>query len=61
MNYLAGELKITELDTEKEVTWEYCDSKMTAQDYETHLLSCEDYKITLQADIEKNKFKEVQP
>ena len=56
--FVENDMEIVELDASKEVMWEYCGEKMTANVYETHLTTCGKYMVTLKSDISKNKFKQ---
>lgn len=56
-----ADLKVTKQDVDKEIECEHCSQKVVAKDYDDHLNDCETYKSKIKADIEKNKFAEVQP
>ncbi|CAI2379128.1 unnamed protein product [Moneuplotes crassus] len=55
-----GELNTTDLDGDKEVTCEHCGGMFIAKEFQEHLNNCKVYLQTIEEDIKKNKFKDIQ-
>mmetsp|Transcript_29066 Transcript_29066/g.25707 ORF Transcript_29066/g.25707 Transcript_29066/m.25707 type:complete len:117 (-) Transcript_29066:188-538(-) len=55
------DIKIIELDTEKEIECEHCSLHLPAKELEDHVSKCSKYLEKIEADIKNNKFIAIKP